>query len=67
MDEITVKIYRKGKIKIADCIYNKKKEKEKKKKKKKCKMRVGGCQIPKNESRVGVANCLYFSKRITQK
>ena len=35
MDEITVKIYRKGKIKIADCIYNKKKEKEKKKKKKK--------------------------------
>ena len=34
MDEITVKIYRKGKIKIADCIYNKKKEKEKKKKKK---------------------------------
>ena len=32
MDEITVKIYRKGKIKIADCIYNKKKEKEKKKK-----------------------------------
>ena len=35
MDEITVKIYRKGKIKIADCIYNKKKEKKKKKKKKK--------------------------------
>ena len=34
MDEITVKIYRKGKIKIADCIYNKEKEKEKKKKKK---------------------------------
>ena len=34
MDEITVKIYRKGKIKIADCIYNKKKEKKKKKKKK---------------------------------
>ena len=33
MDEITVKIYRKGKIKIADCIYNKKKEKKKKKKK----------------------------------
>ena len=35
MDEITVKIYRKGKIKIADCIYNKKKEKVKIKKKKK--------------------------------
>ena len=35
MDEITVKIYRKGKIKIADCIYNKKKEKERKKIKKK--------------------------------
>ena len=37
MDEITVKIYRKGKIKIEDCIYNKKKEKEKKKKKKNAK------------------------------
>ena len=45
MDEITVKIYRKGKIKIADCIYNKKKEKEKKKKKKK-KMQNEGRRMP---------------------
>ena len=44
MDEITVKIYRKGKIKIADCIYNKKKEKEKKKKKKK--MQNEGRRMP---------------------
>ena len=46
MDEITVKIYRKGKIKIADCIYNKKKEKEKKKKKKKKKMQNEGRRMP---------------------
>ena len=44
MDEITVKIYRKGKIKIADCIYNKKKEKEKKEKKKK--MQNEGRRMP---------------------
>ena len=44
MDEITVKIYRKGKIKIADCIYNKKKEKKKKKKKKK--MQNEGRRMP---------------------
>ena len=53
MDEITVKIYRKGKIKIADCIYNKKKEKEKKKKKKKKNAKWGSEDAKYQKMRVG--------------
>ena len=58
-DYITVKIYRRGRVGIANFIYNGKKDH--------AKMRVGGCQIPKNKGRVGVADCIYYGKKITQK